>query len=225
MPQIFSIKISDNIAAFLSASEPVVALNLMGLTMLSDDHFNPNRSVFWCDGVMALIACKLAKIKVSRKPGRTLLAETLEYLSVHEPQRPIAILGSEKPTPLFRQLLKKDPVKLTLPWFASYKDVEELDFNNLSAEFIVFIAIASPKQEWLAESIYKKVGAKCYCIGGALNMLEGHEKIAPAILQNIGLEWLYRLFSEPKRRLYRLFVSLPRGLLNLLHYRSIIYFS
>ena len=40
MPQIFSIKISDNIAAFLSASELVVALNLMGLTMLSDDHFN-----------------------------------------------------------------------------------------------------------------------------------------------------------------------------------------
>ena len=50
-----------------------------------------------------------------------------------------------------------------------------MDFSNLNAEFIVFIAIASPKQEWLAESIYKKVGAKCYCIGGALNMLEGHE--------------------------------------------------
>ena len=79
MPQIFSIKISDNIAAFLSASEPVVALNLMGLTMLSDDHFNPNRSVFWCDGVMAMIACKLAKIEVGRKPGRT---RQLKHLSI-----------------------------------------------------------------------------------------------------------------------------------------------
>lgn len=224
MPQIFSIKISDNIAALLSTPEPVVALNLMGLNMLSGDHFNPNHSVFWCDGVMAKIACKLANIPVKRKPGRTLLAETLKYLSVHEPQRPIAILGSERPTPQFSQLLKKDPVKLTLPWFASFKDIEELDFSKLSVEFIIFISIASPKQEWIAGSIYKKVGAKCYCIGGALNMLEGHEKIAPLILQNLGLEWLYRLFKEPKRRLYRLFLSLPRGVLNLLYYKSIIYF-
>ncbi len=224
MPQLFSIQISDNIAALLSAPEPVVALNLMGLALLSDDNFHPNRSVFWCDGVMAMIACKLARIAIKRKPGRNLLSETLEYLSVHEPQRPIAVLGSEGPSRKLSRLLKKEPLELTLPQLASFEEVEELDFSQLSAEFIIFIAIASPKQEWIAESIYTKVGAKCYCIGGALNMLEGHEKIAPVLLQNLGLEWLFRLFKEPKKRLHRLFSSLPRGVSNISYYKSIIYF-
>ena len=40
LPKPFSIKISDDIAALLGAPEPVVALNLMGLSLLSDKDFN-----------------------------------------------------------------------------------------------------------------------------------------------------------------------------------------
>ena len=72
---------------------------------------------------MAAIACKLAKIEVGRKPGRTLLAETLD-ISVFMNHSGRLLFWVQRGAPQFSQLLKKDPVKLTLPWFASYKDVK-----------------------------------------------------------------------------------------------------
>jgi N-acetylglucosaminyldiphosphoundecaprenol N-acetyl-beta-D-mannosaminyltransferase len=39
-------------------------------------------------------------------------------------------------------------------------------------------------------------------IGGSFNFITGQTPRAPAFLQNAGLEWLYRLYVEP-RRLWR----------------------
>ena len=224
MPKHFSIKISDNIAALLSASEPVVALNLMGLSLLSDRDFNPENVVFWCDGVMSSLACTIAGISIRRQPGREVLNETLKYLSNYAPARPVAVLGADGPIEEFSRLLKKEPVQVRLPWLVSPADTVNIDFSELSADYVVFLAIASPKQEWVAKAIYQKVGAKCFCVGGAINMLEGREKIVPLFIQKFGLEWIYRLLTEPKRRLYRLLFTLPHGIKNLKYSGSITYF-
>ena len=224
MPKPFSIKISDNIASLLSASEPVVALNLMGLSLLSDEDFNPENAVFWCDGVMSSLACTLAGISIRRQPGREVLAETLKHLSAFAPDRPVAVVGADGPVKEFSRLLKKEPVQVHLPWLLSPPEAENIDFSKLSSDYIVFLAIASPKQEWIAETIYQKVGAKCFCMGGAVNMLEGREKIVPLFVQKFGLEWIYRLFTEPRRRFRRLLFTLPRGIKNLKYSRTLTYF-
>lgn len=39
-------------------------------------------------------------------------------------------------------------------------------------------------------------------VGAAFDFLAGHKRMAPRILQRAGLEWLFRLASEP-RRLWR----------------------
>ncbi|VEA44260.1 UDP-N-acetyl-D-mannosaminuronic acid transferase [Salmonella enterica subsp. enterica] len=36
-------------------------------------------------------------------------------------------------------------------------------------------------------------------VGGTYDVFTGHVKRAPKIWQNLGLEWLYRLLSQPKR--------------------------
>lgn len=224
MPKPFSIKISDNIAALLSVPEPVVALNLMGLSLLSNKGFNPNNAVFWCDGVMSSLACTFAGISIRRQPGREVLAEVLKHLGTYEPERPVAVLGANGPVEEFSRLLKKKPVQVRLPWLVCADEAAQMDFSELNAEYIVFLAIGSPKQEWIAETIYQKVGAKCICVGGAVNMLEGREKIVPLIVQKSGLEWIFRLFMDPKRRLCRLLSSLPQGIRNLRYSRSLTYF-
>ena len=224
MPKPFSIKISDDIAALLGAPEPVVALNLMGFSLLSDKDFNPNSTVFWCDGVLSSLACMLAGISIKRQPGREMLAEALKHLRTFEPERPVAVLGGDGPIEEFSRLLKKEPVQVRLPWLESSGEAAQLDFSELNAEYIVFLAIGSPKQEWIAEIIYQKVGAKCICVGGAVNMLEGREKIVPLVFQKCGLEWIYRLFTEPKRRLRRLLSTLPQGIRNLRYSSSLTYF-
>lgn len=38
-----------------------------------------------------------------------------------------------------------------------------------------------------------------YGVGGTYDVFTGHVKRAPKIWQNLGLEWLYRLLSQPRR--------------------------
>ena len=79
----------------------------------------------------------------------------------------------------------------------------------------MLIAISSPKQELIAEKLFVEQKIKCFCVGGAVNMLCGNEKVSPVFLQKLGLESLFRLHHEPLRRLKRLLYTLPRGVLGL----------
>jgi UDP-N-acetyl-D-mannosaminouronate:lipid I N-acetyl-D-mannosaminouronosyltransferase len=36
-------------------------------------------------------------------------------------------------------------------------------------------------------------------VGGTYDVFTGHVKRAPIVTQNLGLEWLYRLLSQPSR--------------------------
>ena len=63
------------------------------------------------------------------------------------------------------------------------------------------------KQEyWLARNKDQLTTVKlAICVGGAFDYLSGTIKRAPKWLRQIGLEWLYRLFRQPKRfvRIFR----------------------
>jgi len=64
---------------------------------------------------------------------------------------------------------------------------------------LVLVALGCPKQEkWMAE-YSQQINAVLLGIGGALPVLAGVKKNAPAWMKKNGLEWLYRLLQEPKR--------------------------
>lgn len=44
-------------------------------------------------------------------------------------------------------------------------------------------------------------------VGAAFDFLSGRVRQAPAWMQNLGLEWLFRLIQEPGRLWYRYLVS------------------
>jgi len=71
---------------------------------------------------------------------------------------------------------------------------------NAAQPDIVFVGLGSPKQEfWMADTQTElKVGVMLG-IGAAIAFAAGTEKRAPKLMQNIGLEWLHRLLSDPKR--------------------------
>lgn len=65
---------------------------------------------------------------------------------------------------------------------------------------LCFIALGAPKQELFAEKILaadETIGA--IAIGAALDFIAGEKSRAPVIFQKTGLEWLWRLGSEPTR--------------------------
>ncbi|MBI4776770.1 MAG: WecB/TagA/CpsF family glycosyltransferase [Deltaproteobacteria bacterium] len=72
--------------------------------------------------------------------------------------------------------------------------------NELRAQ-ILFLALGSPKQElWFAKHKDALTTVRvCQGIGGTLDAITGQVKRAPRIVQKLGLEWLYRLATEPKR--------------------------
>jgi N-acetylglucosaminyldiphosphoundecaprenol N-acetyl-beta-D-mannosaminyltransferase len=67
---------------------------------------------------------------------------------------------------------------------------------------IVWIALGVPKQDVLAQELAQRLDITCVGVGAAFDMLAGRVREAPAWVQRAGLEWVFRLASEP-RRLWR----------------------
>ena len=75
-------------------------------------------------------------------------------------------------------------------------DIEKI---NHSGAHLVFVSLGCPRQEkWMADNS-GKINAVLLGIGGALPVAAGIRKRAPKWMQHMALEWLYRLFQQPKR--------------------------
>ena len=66
---------------------------------------------------------------------------------------------------------------------------------------LVFLAVGSPRQEHLAAAIAatRRATGTGLCIGAGLEFLAGVQRRAPAWMRHAGLEWLFRLGSDPRR--------------------------
>jgi N-acetylglucosaminyldiphosphoundecaprenol N-acetyl-beta-D-mannosaminyltransferase len=73
---------------------------------------------------------------------------------------------------------------------------------------IVFVALGSPKQEYLIQSFRRLLPASWWLgVGISFSFLCGDVKRAPKWAQKIGLEWVHRLVQDPKRLFHRYIVS------------------
>jgi N-acetylglucosaminyldiphosphoundecaprenol N-acetyl-beta-D-mannosaminyltransferase len=62
------------------------------------------------------------------------------------------------------------------------------------------VGLSTPKQEkFMAEYLPKLDATLMIGVGAAFDFLSGRVKQAPRWMQRSGLEWLYRLCSEPRR--------------------------
>ncbi len=72
---------------------------------------------------------------------------------------------------------------------------------------LIFVVLGCPKQErWMA-SMKGRFNAVMIGIGGALPVLVGMKKRAPAWMQHAGLEWFYRFIQEPERLFKRYLIT------------------
>jgi N-acetylglucosaminyldiphosphoundecaprenol N-acetyl-beta-D-mannosaminyltransferase len=72
---------------------------------------------------------------------------------------------------------------------------------------ILLVAFGGPKQEkWCNMHIRQWKVPVAIGIGGSLDFLAGAQKRAPRWVQKLALEWLWRMFSDP-RRLFRRYVA------------------
>jgi N-acetylglucosaminyldiphosphoundecaprenol N-acetyl-beta-D-mannosaminyltransferase len=76
-----------------------------------------------------------------------------------------------------------------------------------SGASIVFVALGCPKQERWMHTMKGRIPAVMLGIGIALEVLTGQQKSTPIWIENAGLEWLFRLYKEPRRLAKRYFVT------------------
>ena len=78
---------------------------------------------------------------------------------------------------------------------------------------VVFIALGVPKQDLLAYELRQRLPRLVLLgIGGTFEILGPKGSRAPLWMQRMGLEWLFRLFNEPRRLWRRYLINYPRGL-------------
>jgi N-acetylglucosaminyldiphosphoundecaprenol N-acetyl-beta-D-mannosaminyltransferase len=76
---------------------------------------------------------------------------------------------------------------------------------------IVFVAISSPRKEYFLGEHGPDLGAPFVMgVGGAIDIVAGVTRRAPASWQRLGLEWLFRLIQEPRRMFRRYAVTNAR---------------
>lgn len=72
---------------------------------------------------------------------------------------------------------------------------------------IVCVGLGCPRQEVWAYEMRNQLNAPILAVGAAFDFHAGSQQQAPKWMQRNGLEWLFRLFSEP-RRLWQRYVLL-----------------
>ena len=71
---------------------------------------------------------------------------------------------------------------------------------NAAQPDVLFVCLGAGKQEiWISENLKRLDVRLCAGLGGCIDVFAGNAKRAPVFFQKLGLEWLYRLFREPRR--------------------------
>jgi N-acetylglucosaminyldiphosphoundecaprenol N-acetyl-beta-D-mannosaminyltransferase len=82
---------------------------------------------------------------------------------------------------------------------------------------IVWIGLSTPKQErWMTEHVGQLTAPVLIGVGAAFDFHSGLKRQAPRWMQRSGLEWLFRLATEPKRLWRRYFMNNPLFVLRVL---------
>ena len=94
------------------------------------------------------------------------------------------------------------------PSFSFENDEDEnlriIDIIKQSSATVLLVGVGAPKQEkWIARNRARLPGVRLYmALGATIDFEAGKLRRAPKLCQSIGLEWLFRLITEP-RRLWR----------------------
>ncbi|EPS2043086.1 TPA: lipopolysaccharide N-acetylmannosaminouronosyltransferase [Citrobacter braakii] len=159
----------------------------------------------YADGISVVrsVRKKFPQAQVSRVAG----ADLWEALMARAGQEgtPVFLIGG-KP-----EVLAQTETKLRAQWRVNIVGSQDGYFTpdqrqalferiHASGAQIVTVAMGSPKQEIFMRDCRKIHPEALYMgVGGTYDVFTGHVKRAPRIWQSLGLEWLYRLLSQPSR--------------------------
>lgn len=98
-----------------------------------------------------------------------------------------------------------------------YKDLTDEEIQEIADDInqkgtnVLWIGLGSPKQVYFGDRISKLTNVQFIVpIGAAFDFHIGKVKKAPQWIQNMGMEWFYRVCQEPKRLYKRYVTTVPQ---------------
>ena len=158
-----------------------------------------------CDSAIVYYSSFLFKYKLKAKITGDLATKAILTLASKEKKK-IFLLGStDEVLQNVKRRIEKEYSGIEVSgYYNGYFDLKESKniiniINNSGASFLL-VGMGSPLQEkWCSKNKSQLNVDFIICIGGLFNIYSGLIKRAPNLLQNIGLEWLWRLVNEPSR--------------------------
>jgi N-acetylglucosaminyldiphosphoundecaprenol N-acetyl-beta-D-mannosaminyltransferase len=90
----------------------------------------------------------------------------------------------------------------------SDEDAEDMAAINKARPDFVWVGLGMPKQEkWMVEHLGKIDTTAMIGVGAAFDFHAGTKPRAPIWMQRSGLEWLFRLMTEPRRLAHRYLID------------------
>jgi len=98
-------------------------------------------------------------------------------------------------------------------YFSHAEEAAICEDINASGADIVWVGLGVPlEQEFCVRNKYRLRAGWLVTAGGCFNFVTGHYARAPEWMQRAGLEWLYRVWREPKRLWLRYAITNPVAL-------------
>jgi N-acetylglucosaminyldiphosphoundecaprenol N-acetyl-beta-D-mannosaminyltransferase len=162
------------------------------------------------DGAAVALALRLFGCPAPRTTGSTAI-QVLSASGIQAGMRHYLFGGTPEVVERLRRQLEQDHPGIEIVG-AESPPFRELGLDDLVAArdrmhaagaHLVWVGLGSPKQDRVAERL-RELGAApvLLCVGAAFDFVSGAKRRAPRLIQRVGLEWLHRLATEP-RRLWR----------------------
>ena len=158
------------------------------------------------DGMSIVWAARLMGLEIKERVAGIDLMDNLVRLASKKNYNCFFLGAREQ---VVKKIVDHYSVKYSNQVIAGYRngyfDIEEekmiIDQIIKSRPNFLFVAMTSPKKEIFLNKYKAKLKSVNLImgVGGSFDVISGKVSRAPKYMQNIGLEWLYRLIQEPKR--------------------------
>ena len=161
-----------------------------------------NNNIGYPDGIGAVLALRKKGVRAIKIAGAEFWLDIIEK---YQSSKSFYFVGGTGE--IINKTIKKLKIDFPEINISGYRDGY---FNEEESELliqdivnkkpdVIFVALGSPKQEFLMESFLHRHKALYMGLGGSYDVYTGSKKRAPKVFINLGLEWFYRLLKEPTR--------------------------
>ncbi|WP_164885807.1 WecB/TagA/CpsF family glycosyltransferase [Paenirhodobacter populi] len=167
-----------------------------------------------CDSRILERLAKFRGLELRCYPGADLVRDLLD--DPRSQTLKIAVVGPDQAN--FDALCQKFPghdlIRVEAPFMKPGDAAWEATLAGTEAAQadLTLLCISFPKQEIFAHELKSRGRARgtALCVGASIDFLTGQQTRAPDIFRRTGMEWLYRLISQPGRLWKRYLVDGPK---------------